>query len=256
MGKWRIRAATALVISTATTPILFAPEADAVKFGKRTLKQGMKGSDVRVLQKSLRRLKLQTRATGYFGGQTTKKVKRLEDGRGWRVDGKVQRRDAKRIKGMVAKQKARKRARRLAAGAQAFPIPGPHNFGGASARFGAGRSGHSHQGQDVFAACGERLLAAQSGRVKVEAYQGSGAGHYLVIDGADGIDYVYMHLLKASWANKGTVVQRGWQIGKVGQSGNASGCHLHFELWTAPGWYSGGRPYDPLPSLLQWDSYS
>ncbi|MGH2924093.1 MAG: M23 family metallopeptidase, partial [Solirubrobacterales bacterium] len=92
--------------------------------------------------------------------------------------------------------------------------------------------------------------------VKVSAYQGSGAGHYLVITGVDGIDYVYMHLQKASWATTGAWVYPGTQMGKVGASGNASGCHLHFELWIPPGWYSGGVAQDPLPSLQHWDSYS
>src|SRR3546814_1609940 len=41
-----------------------------------------------------------------------------------------------------------------------------HDYGGAGARFGAGRSGHSHQGQDVFARCGTKLVAARAGRVQ------------------------------------------------------------------------------------------
>lgn len=249
-------AALALVMMMTATALVPAPEAEAVKFGKRALKPGMRGKDVRVLQKNLSRLKLGTRATGYFGGQTREKVLALERRQGWRLDGKVQRQQAREIKRLVAEQRARKRARKLAGGTQVFPIPGPHDYGGASARFGAGRSGHTHQGQDVFAACGEPLLSAHAGNVKARGYQGSGAGHYLVVTGVDGIDYVYMHLLKASWAAQGAWVHAGSQIGKVGESGNASGCHLHFELWTAPGWYSGGVPQDPLPSLLHWDSYS
>jgi murein DD-endopeptidase MepM/ murein hydrolase activator NlpD len=35
-------------------------------------------------------------------------------------------------------------------------------------------------------------------------------------------------------------------IGVVGQTGDATACHLHFEIWTAPGWYEGG---DPMPSV-------
>jgi hypothetical protein len=27
-------------------------------------------------------------------------------------------------------------------------------------------------------------------------------------------------------------------------------------MWGAPGWYDGGRPFDPLPSLTEWDSWS
>jgi murein DD-endopeptidase MepM/ murein hydrolase activator NlpD len=242
---------------TLSQTVLSPTPASAAKLGQRTLTQGMRGEDVRSLQEHLRVLKLGTKKTGLFNGQTKRAVKRLERGRRWKVDGRVQRRQAKRIKGMVSKVRARKRARRRAAsGGQVFPVPGPHNFGGAQARFGAPRSGHSHQGQDIFAACGERLLSAQAGTVKVNAYQAGGAGYYLVVDGTDGYDYVYMHLKKRSWATPGTFVWPGSQVSRVGQSGNASGCHLHFELWTAPGWYAGGSPIDPYDLLLQWDSYS
>ena len=42
----------------------------------------------------------------------------------------------------------------------------------------------------------------------------------------------------------------------VGETGDATACHLHFEIWTAPGWYEGGSPIDPLPYLEKWDRYS
>jgi murein DD-endopeptidase MepM/ murein hydrolase activator NlpD len=42
----------------------------------------------------------------------------------------------------------------------------------------------------------------------------------------------------------------------VGDTGDASACHLHFEIWTAPGWYDGGHVIDPLASLQAWDSFS
>jgi murein DD-endopeptidase MepM/ murein hydrolase activator NlpD len=137
-----------------------------------------------------------------------------------------------------------------------FPVPSRHDFGGAGARFGTGRAGHSHQGHDVFARCGSRMLAARGGRVKAKAYHRA-AGHYLVIDGAGiGVDYAYMHLAEASPFEKGDRVYTGQRIGAVGDSGNARGCHLHFELWSAPGWYTGGRPFDPLVPLQLWDAWS
>jgi murein DD-endopeptidase MepM/ murein hydrolase activator NlpD len=140
---------------------------------------------------------------------------------------------------------------------RAFPAPGPHTFGGADARFGAPRSGHIHQGQDVAASCGQKLLVVETGQVTVNAYQASGAGYYVVLHGGiTGIDSVYMHLQRPSWAPVGTTVYAGQQIGRVGDTGDASGCHLHFERWSAPGWYAGGAPFDPLPELLYWDSYS
>jgi murein DD-endopeptidase MepM/ murein hydrolase activator NlpD len=137
-----------------------------------------------------------------------------------------------------------------------FPVRARHDYGGDQARFGAGRSGHSHQGHDVFARCGARLVAARGGVVKAKQYH-SAAGHYVVIDGDNtGVDYVYMHMQTASALIVGDRVFTGQEIGRVGDTGHASGCHLHFELWDAPGWYSGGSPFDPLPMLQEWDAVS
>ena len=65
-----------------------------------------------------------------------------------------------------------------------------------------------------------------------------------------------MHLRDASLVDKGDHVYTGQPIGFVGDTGRASGCHLHFEIWTAPGWYSGGTAIDPLPLLQAWDKTS
>jgi murein DD-endopeptidase MepM/ murein hydrolase activator NlpD len=138
-----------------------------------------------------------------------------------------------------------------------FPVRGPHDYGGAGSRFGAPRSGHTHQGQDVAAACGTKLVAAQGGTVLYRAYQAGGAGYYLVIRGkGSGKDYVYMHLLQPAAVAKGEKINTGQKIGYVGSTGSSTGCHLHFERWTKPGWFAGGHPYDPLPSLRYWDGYS
>ena len=149
----------------------------------------------------------------------------------------------------------------LAAGAfdlvdHKFPVRAKHNYGEGMAGFGAGRNGHSHQGHDVFAACGAPLVAARGGVVKLNQNEAN-AGNYLVVDGAGtDVDYVYMHLQGRSPLVKGATVLTGQVIGKVGQTGVASGCHLHFEMWTAPGWYTGGVAVDPLASLKTWDAYS
>ena len=139
----------------------------------------------------------------------------------------------------------------------AHPVPGPHDYGGSASRFGASRPGHTHQGQDMGAACGEKLFVATGGTVTTKAYQAGGAGYYIVIRGwATGGSYVYFHMQKPSWAAEGQAVYTGQQIGKVGNTGASTGCHLHFERWTAPGWYAGGKAYDPLPELRYWDTYS
>ena len=142
--------------------------------------------------------------------------------------------------------------------AHIFPIrKASVSFGGAGSRFGAPRSGHAHQGQDVSARCGATLAAVQGGRVVTRSYQAGGAGNYVVIASADGAyDTVYMHMKGPGPLTTGQYVRTGQRVGKVGNTGSSFGCHLHFELWSAPGWYTGGKPFDPLPNLQYWDSYS
>ena len=135
-----------------------------------------------------------------------------------------------------------------------FPIRGRHDLGQTRTNsFGGGRG---HQGQDMFARCGTRLGLARGGKVQFAGYHGA-AGHYVVVDTAgSGIDHVYMHLRAPALVSTGDRVFTGQQVGEVGDTGRATGCHLHFEMWTAPGWYEGGRPFNPLPSLETWDVYS
>ena len=103
-----------------------------------------------------------------------------------------------------------------------------------------------------MADCGTPLVAAQGGRVVFTGSHES-AGNYVVIrSAASGEDHVYMHLQGAPQASKGDEVQAGQALGAVGQSGNASACHLHFEIWTSPGWHEGGAPRDPAPDLQSW----
>jgi murein DD-endopeptidase MepM/ murein hydrolase activator NlpD len=135
-----------------------------------------------------------------------------------------------------------------------FPIQGPYGFGGEEARFGAQRDGHIHQGQDITAAEGTPLVAPVASSVYWVDVQPKGAGHYVVLRGPDGTDYVFMHLAKGSvTAVKGAMLAAGQQFAQVGSTGASSGPHLHFEIWPQ-GWYSSkeSQPIDPLPQLLAW----
>jgi murein DD-endopeptidase MepM/ murein hydrolase activator NlpD len=133
-----------------------------------------------------------------------------------------------------------------------FPVRGRHEYWDG---FGAGRN---HMGQDIGARCAAKVVAARGGKVKWRGYQASGAGYYLVIDGkATGHDYVYMHLRRRHRPKDGSRVRTGQGIGRVGRSGNASDCHLHFELWSRPGWYDGGRAMRSVSGhLKKWDRWS
>lgn len=137
-----------------------------------------------------------------------------------------------------------------------FPIRGSHTYGVGAGSFGAGRGYGSHQGQDVMAACGTPLVAARGGLVTMRATH-SRAGNYLVIqDPVTGEGHMYAHLREPAIVRRGQRVETGQPLGVVGDTGSASACHLHFEIWTAPGWYRGGSPIDPLATLKRWDAFT
>jgi murein DD-endopeptidase MepM/ murein hydrolase activator NlpD len=134
-----------------------------------------------------------------------------------------------------------------------FPVAGPFTFGGPDARFGAQRSGHIHQGQDVVAAEGTPLRTPVSGTVLWTGNQKGGAGIYLVVHGSDGRDYALMHLREHTLSVRaGDAVRAGQQVGEVGATGDASGPHLHFEIWVGGWGTKAGEPVDPLPQLRRW----
>jgi len=254
---------------------LLIPATASAAFGDRPLRIGMHGKDVRVLQTLLTKVGFVTVADGRFGRRTRRSVGRWEADRDRTMDGAMSRRDQLALRREFEAPIA-PAGPQVDAGAVTrlvlfgdvtagvgepapehstlFPIAGPHDLGrNETNRFGGGRG---HLGQDMFADCGTPVRAAQGGRVVFVGNQGA-AGNYLVIRGREsGEDAVYMHLLHEPRLAVGDRVETGQRIASVGRTGRADGCHLHFELWTEPGWYRGGAAYDPLPKLRQWDGWS
>lgn len=135
-----------------------------------------------------------------------------------------------------------------------FPVRGAHSYGDAANRFGAARSGHVHEGQDVLAAEGVAVVAPLAGTIATTAYQAGGAGYYAVEHAADGLDLMFAHCEAGSFAvAAGQTVSAGQALCRVGQTGDATAPHLHFEIWVG-GWQArGGQPIDPLAYLQAWE---
>ncbi|HEV2815283.1 MAG TPA: M23 family metallopeptidase [Solirubrobacteraceae bacterium] len=138
-------------------------------------------------------------------------------------------------------------------GSGVFPVRGPYSLGNEGSRFGAARRGHIHEGQDIAAAEGTPVVTPLSGTVAFVDFQKGGAGHYVVVNAADGRSLFFAHFQTGSTAvTAGQLVSAGTVIGRVGSTGSSSGPHLHFEIWEG-GWRDrGGRPIDPLPQLKAW----
>jgi hypothetical protein len=144
-------------------------------------------------------------------------------------------------------------AQTAAAGA-VFPVAGAHSFGGPDNRFGAPRSGHTHQGQDILSEEGTPIVAPFSGVILVASYQAGSAGYYAVERTRVGFDFMFAHCVAGSLSvAPEQAVAAGQTLCNAGQTGDATAPHLHFEMWVG-GWRtSAGYPIDPLPYLQAWD---
>jgi murein DD-endopeptidase MepM/ murein hydrolase activator NlpD len=97
-----------------------------------------------------------------------------------------------------------------------------------------------HEGNDLFARYGSKVMAPVSGTVEV--IQGTLGGLQFNLYGSDDVEYLGSHLDSAGKTGK---VNAGDVIGYVGNSGNAAGTnpHLHF------GMYIDGLAINPYPTL-------
>jgi len=141
------------------------------------------------------------------------------------------------------------RASELAAAhpAVVFPMSARPDWGEQDARFGASRSGHMHEGQDVFAKAGTPLVAMRAGRV-VETGDDGGRGNYIAIWSREAHStFVYLHMIRPTRLHPGDHVRAGQRVGAVGCTGSCWGDHVHVELRHGRG--TTGTPHDPLPLL-------
>lgn len=131
-----------------------------------------------------------------------------------------------------------------------FPVAGPARWADdfLEPRFGADGSFAFHEGNDIPAACGTPIRSPSDGTVRPGA--DPAGGNNVIVTEADGT-YLYMAHLSAYPAGQvsGSTVKTGDVIGFVGQTGAATGCHVHFEIHPR-----GGDAVDPKAFLDAWAS--
>jgi len=108
------------------------------------------------------------------------------------------------------------------------------------------RWGTMHYGLDLAAPLGTPIFAASDG-VVLRAGSASGYGNAVYIQDADGNVHIYGHMRYYD-VSAGDLVHAGDQIAKVGNEGQSTGPHLHYEIHRG-GMY--GRPTDPKAWLAE-----
>ena len=113
------------------------------------------------------------------------------------------------------------------------PVEGfrPTGFGARRVINGEPRSPHA--GVDVTLPAGTPVVATADGTVAFAGEQFFG-GNSVVLDHGGGVFSVYYHL-REFVVSEGQKVSRGQRIGSVGESGRATGPHIHFSVRAAGG---------------------
>ncbi|RBY93188.1 M23 family metallopeptidase [Blastococcus sp. TF02A-30] len=108
------------------------------------------------------------------------------------------------------------------------------------------RWGTMHYGLDLAAPLGTPIYAASDG-VVIKAGRASGYGNAVYIQDADGNVHIYGHMRYYN-VSAGDIVHAGDQIAKVGNEGQSTGPHLHYEIHRGG---MDGRPTDPKVWLAE-----
>jgi murein DD-endopeptidase MepM/ murein hydrolase activator NlpD len=130
---------------------------------------------------------------------------------------------------------------RYSGGSMRWPVVGGGNYVSQYFHYG-------HYGLDIAADYGSSVVAGASGRVSFAGWKSNGGGWQVWISHGSGIYTTYNHMAGVS-VGAGQWVGKGQRVGRIGQSGWATGPHLHFEVWIGGPPWSGGHQVNPMRYL-------
>jgi murein DD-endopeptidase MepM/ murein hydrolase activator NlpD len=107
-------------------------------------------------------------------------------------------------------------------GSFVWPVPSNHSVSGYDYT-------EIHQALDIGGQIGAGVVAADSGVVVYAGWSNFGYGNLLVLDHGNGWQTAYAHLNSVG-ATCGQSVMQGGTVATLGNSGNSTGPHLHFEM--------------------------
>lgn len=183
--------------------------------GRRSLTLGNRGWDVAALQFSLAWHGFPSGPMdGYLGKRTQRALQKFQSWAGVRADGMAGRSTFAALRRPIPTSPL----------ALALPVQSPFGdlYGPRGARF--------HSGVDFPAATGAPVGSAGPGRIVAAGAQPGGWGRYVVVKHGRGVRTLYAHLSRID-VRIGQRVVTGSPVGQVGATGDATGPHLHFEVF-------------------------
>lgn len=106
----------------------------------------------------------------------------------------------------------------------------------------SGKNAGFHHGIDIAKPAGTPILAVKDGVVKTAVFNDAVYGHYIILSHENGVETLYAHCSELL-VSTGQNIKAKDIIAKVGNTGNSTGPHCHFEVRI------GGSAVNPLPYL-------
>ena len=118
----------------------------------------------------------------------------------------------------------------------AWPVVGGNNYISQYFHYG-------HYAIDIAATYGSKVVAAAAGKVVFSGWRNNGGGYQVWISHGGNLYTGYFHMSSLT-VSSGQYVSKAQQVGRSGQTGWATGPHLHFVVSIGP--IEGGQPVNPL----------
>jgi murein DD-endopeptidase MepM/ murein hydrolase activator NlpD len=106
-----------------------------------------------------------------------------------------------------------------------------------------------HRAYDLAAPKGTEVVPIRTGRVVFAGWKNNCGGYQVWVSHGNGLYSAYYHLSAIqSWKGE-TVYDSKTHLGRVGESGCATGYHTHVEVWRGYPWASGSYRVSPWPYI-------
>lgn len=107
---------------------------------------------------------------------------------------------------------------------------------------------YRHKAYDIASYKGTKVVPMRKGQVVFAGRKSDCGGIQVYVSHGNGLYSAYYHL-SAEYATRGQYVYESTMIGRVGESGCATGPHLHISVWRGYPWRSGSYRISPWPYI-------